>query len=113
MHAAILNYNKLQSGFLSKCVFSNIDRTHHHSVLKLIFAINNLANDNGKKTLLLIVYNAKDHPICLNDWEDEHYFTREFLMLFLFRDGGHLVKCQTVISLQVWVNWAIEYHNYW
>ncbi len=51
MHAAILNYNKLQSGLLSG-VFSNIDGMRHHPVLKFISMVNNLANDNGKKPSL-------------------------------------------------------------
>ncbi len=102
MHAAISDCNESQSGFLSGCVFSNIDRTRHHPVLKLISAVNKLANDNGEKTELLIVYNTNGHPTYLNDWKDEYYFTGAFPMLFPFGDGGHLAKRKMAISLQVW-----------
>ena len=102
MHTAISDYNKLQSSFLSRCVFSNIDRMHHYSILKLISMVNNLANNNGKKTKPLIMYSTNSHPICMNNWEDEHYFTGVFPMLFPFGDGEHLAKHKTVISLQVW-----------
>ena len=99
MHAAISNCNKSQSGLFSRCVFSNINGTLHHSILKLISAINNLVNDNSEKTKPLIVYNANGHPICLNNWEDKHYFTGVFLTLFLFGDSKHLAKHKTAISL--------------
>lgn len=67
MYAAISNYNKLQLDLFNGYVFSDIDRMRHYPILKLIFAINNLANDNGEKTKPLIVYNANDLLICLND----------------------------------------------
>ena len=76
MHAVISDYNKLQSDLLSRYIFSNIDRICHYPVMKLIFAVNNFANDNGEKAKPLIVYSANDHPIYLNDWEDEHYFDK-------------------------------------
>ena len=34
MHAAILDCNISQSGLLSGCVFSDIDGTYHHPILK-------------------------------------------------------------------------------
>ncbi len=110
MHAVISDCNESQSGLLSGCVFSNIDRTHHHPVLNLISVVNNLANDNSEKTEPLIMYSANGHPTCLNDWEDEHYFTKAFPTLFLFGDGGHLAKRKTAISLKVWATWAMEHH---
>ncbi len=67
IHAAISDYNELQSGLLSGCVFSDIDGTRHHPFLKLISAVNNFANDDGEKTESLIVYSANGHPTCLND----------------------------------------------
>ena len=67
MHTAISDCNKLQSSLFSRCVFSNIDETRHHPILKLISAVNNLANDNGEETKPLIIYSANGHPICLND----------------------------------------------
>ncbi len=88
-----------------------MDGMHHHPVLKLISVLNSLANDNGEKTEPLIVYNANGYPTCLNDWGDEHYFTRAFPTLFPFGDGGHLVKRKTAISLQVWAKWAMEHHS--
>ena len=67
VHAAILDCNKLQSGLFSRCVFSNIDGTYYHLVLKLISAMNNLANNDCKKTKPVIVYSANGHPTYLND----------------------------------------------
>ena len=67
IYAVILDCNKLQSSLLSGCVFSNIDRTCHYPILKLISAINNLPNDYSKKIKPLIVYSANDHPTYLND----------------------------------------------
>ncbi len=112
MHAAISDCNKSQSGLLSGCVLSDIDGMRQYPVLKLIFTVNNLANDNGEKTKPLIVYSANGHPTCLNDWEDEHYFTGAFPTLLPFGDGGHLAKRKTAISLQVWAKWAMEYHSH-
>ncbi len=103
MHTTISDYNKSQSGLLSECIFSNIDGTHYHPILKLIFMVNNLTNDNGEKTEPLIIYSANSHPTYLNDWEDEHYFTGAFPTMFPFGDNRHLAKCKTAISLQVWV----------
>ncbi len=111
MHTTISDYNKSQSGLLSGCVFSNIDGMRHHPVLKLISAVNNLANDDGEKTEPLIVYSANGHPICLNDWEDKHYFTGAFPMLFPFGDGGYQAKRKTAVLLQVWAKWAMEHHS--
>ncbi len=67
IHAVISDCNKSQSDLLSGCVFSNIDGIHHHPVSKLISRVNNLANDNNKKTDPLIVYSANSHPTYLND----------------------------------------------
>ena len=95
--------NKLQSQLVSRCVFSDIDGTHHHPVLKLISAVHNLGrstNDDVEKTEPLIVYSSDGHPSCLNDWEDEHYFTEAFPTLFPLGDGGHLTKRKTVILLK-------------
>ena len=102
MHAAISDFHKLYSGFFSECVFSNIDEMHYHPVLKLISVLNNFINNNAEKTKSFTVYSANGHSTCLNNWEDEHYFTRTFSMLFPFGDGGHLAKCKTAILLQVW-----------
>ena len=102
IHTAILDSNKSQSDFLSGCIFSNINETYYNPILKLISIVNNLANNNGEKTEHLIMYSANSHPIYLNDWEDKHYFTRAFLTLFIFRNGGYLEKQKTAILLQVW-----------
>ncbi len=48
------------------------------------------------------MYSTNGHLTYLNDWEDEHYFIGAFPMLFPFGDDGHLAKCKTAISLQVW-----------
>ena len=63
----ISDYNKLQSSFFSGCIFSNINGTCYHHVLILISVINNLTNNNGKKTKLLIVYCTNSHLIYLNN----------------------------------------------
>ncbi len=52
IHATISDSNELQSGLHIRFVFSNIDRTRHHPILKLISVVNNLANDNGEKMSL-------------------------------------------------------------
>ncbi len=111
IHTAISDCNKLQSGLLSGYVFSDIEGTHHHPILKLISLVNNLANDDGEKTELLIVYSANGYPTCLNDWEDEHYFIGAFPMLFPFADGRHLVKHKTAISLAIRAKWAMKHHS--
>ncbi len=67
MHAIISDCNELQSGLLSRYILSNIDETHHRPVLKLIFAVNNLTNDDSEKTEPLTMYSANDHPTYLND----------------------------------------------
>ncbi len=61
MYVAISDWNKLQSGLFSGCLFTDIDGIHHHPILKLIFAVNNLANNNDEKTKPLIVYSANGH----------------------------------------------------
>ncbi len=101
IHAAISECNESQSGLLSGCDFSNIDGTCHHPVSKLISVVNNLANDNSEKTEPLIMYSANSHSTCLNDWEDEHCFTRAFPTLFSFGDDRYLAKYKMAISLQV------------
>ena len=101
IHTAILDCNNLQFSLLCGYVFSNIDGTRHYPVLKLISMVNNLANDDGEKTKLLIVYNANNQLIYLNDSKDKHYFIGAFLTLFLFRDSGHLTKRKMAISLQI------------
>ena len=73
----------------------------HHPILKLISAMNNLVNNNNKKTEPLIMYSANDHLMCLNNWEDEHYFTRAFQTLYPFEDSRYLAKRKIVILLQV------------
>lgn len=103
IHAMISDCNKLHAGLFSEYVFSNINKTRYHLVLKLISTVNNFANENGEKTKLLIIYKANSYFTCLNGWENEHYFTKTFSMLFPFRNGGYLIKRKTVISLQVWV----------
>lgn len=99
MHTTISDCNELESGLSSRCVFSNINRMCHLSILKFISAINNLANDDAEKTELLIMYSINSHPICLNDREDEHYFIKTFLMLFRFKDDGYLAKRKMAILL--------------
>ena len=101
MYAAILDYNKLQSGFFIGYVFIDIDRMCYYPVLKLTSIVNNFTNDNSRKTESLILYNANGHPICLNDYKDEYNFTKAFPTLFLLRDDGHLAKRNMIISLQV------------
>lgn len=71
----------------------------YHLVLKLIFIVNNLTNNNAEKTKPLIVYNTNGHPTCLNNEKHEHYFTGVFLTLFPFGDGGYLAKYKITISL--------------
>ena len=123
MHAAISDSwdsgckdgsNESQSQLVSGCVFSDIDGTRHHPVLKLISAVHNLGrstNDDAEETEPLIVYSSDGRPSCLNDWEDEHYFTGAFPTLFPFGDGGHLTKRKTAISLKAWAKWAMEHHS--
>ena len=101
IHIAISDCYKSQSGFLSGCVFSNIDGMCHYLVLKLISMVNNLTNDNDKKTKPLIMYNTNSYLKYLNDWENEYYFIRIFLTLFPFGDGKYLVKRKMAILLQV------------
>lgn len=113
MHAAILDfwdssykdgYNKLQSQLFSRCVFSDIDQICHNLVLKLIFTVHNfgrLINDNIEEMEPLIIYSSDNCLTSLNDWQDEHYFTKTFSIFFLFKDGRHLAKCKTSISLKV------------
>lgn len=99
IRAAILDCNKLELGFFSKCIFNNIDRICYHFVLKLIFTINNFTNNNTEETKSLIIYSSNSHPIYLNNWQDIYYFIELFLTLFLFSgDGRYLVKCKTAIS---------------
>ena len=60
--------NKLQSQLVSGSVFSDIDRTCHHPVFKLISAVHNLGrstNDDVEETELLIVYNSDSLPFLL------------------------------------------------
>ena len=125
MHAAISDSwdsgckdgcNESQSQLLSGCVFSDIDGTRHHLVLKLISAVHNLGrstNDDAEETEPLIVYSSDGRPTCLNNWQDEHYFPGAFPTLFPFGDGGHLAKRKTSISLKVWAKWAMEHHSRW
>lgn len=101
IYALILDCNKLQSGLLSEYIFYNIDGIYHHLILKLIFAIYNLANNNIEETTFLIVDNTNGHFIYLDDWQNEYYFIRPFPILFLYRDDGYLTKCKTIILLQV------------
>lgn len=61
LYATISVCNKLQSGLFSRCVFTNIDEIYYHPILKFIFVINNLTNNNDKKTKLLIMYNTNDY----------------------------------------------------
>lgn len=37
----------------SKCVYSNIDKTHYYPILKLIFVMHNFINNNIEETKLL------------------------------------------------------------
>lgn len=66
MYTAILDCNKLQSGFFSRYIFGNINKMRYHLILKLISVVNNLANNNVEKTKSMIIYNANSHPIYLN-----------------------------------------------
>ena len=62
--------NKLQSQLISGCVFSDIDRTRHYPILKLISAVHNLGrstNDDVEETEPLIIYSSDGRPSCLND----------------------------------------------
>lgn len=67
IHVTISDFNKLQFSLFSRCVFSKIDRTQHHPVLKLISIVHNLINGNAKVTEPLIVYNANNYPTSLNN----------------------------------------------
>lgn len=67
IYIIISNYNKSLSSLLSRYVFSNINGTCHHPVLKLISVLNNFMNNNSEKTKSLIIYSVNDYPIYLND----------------------------------------------
>lgn len=113
MYIVISESNKLQSGLISRYVFTNIDRIRHHLFLKLISVVYNLTNSNIKTTKPFIIYNTNSHPISLNNLKDKHYFKRLFSTLFLYRDSQYLTKQKIVISLQTWEKWTREYHSHW
>lgn len=76
----------------------------YHSVLKPLFVMHNFGrsiNNDVEKTEPLIIYSSNGCPICLNNWQDKHYFQRAFPTLFAFRGCGHLAKRKTSISLKV------------
>ena len=62
---------------------------------------NRSINNNLEVMKSLIIYNFDSHLICLNNWQDKYYFTKAFLILFLFRDNKHLIKYKIVILLKV------------
>lgn len=99
MHATILDSNKLESDFLSRCVFVDIDKTQYYPISKLISALYNVINGNIKVTKLLILYNIYGYSTHLNDLQDEYYFTGSFLILFFYGDGKYLARYKTVIIL--------------
>lgn len=49
---------------------------YYYPVLKFISTVNRLVNDDAEKAEHLIMYNTNCHPTDLNDWKDEHYFTK-------------------------------------
>lgn len=67
IYTTISDSNKLAFNNLYKCVISNIDEIHNYLILKLIFVVYKLTDNNIEITKPLIVYNANSHLTHLND----------------------------------------------
>lgn len=67
-----------------------------------MYNLNKSRNDDVEKTETLIVYNSDDYPTCLNNLQDEHYFTETFTILFLFGDDRYLGKREISILFKFW-----------
>lgn len=67
IYITILDTNKLQSSIFNRCIISDIDKMYYHLILKLIFTMYNLMNNNNEATKYLIVYNINIYPTFLND----------------------------------------------
>lgn len=62
MHIGIFNDIRLRISFFNRSVLGDIHEMHNYLVLKLIFRIYNLTNNNIKKIKLSNIYSANNHP---------------------------------------------------
>ncbi len=112
LHHVIGSAGINESGILSSCIYTNVNKSRQNPYLKLISAIHNFSNDsapddNGVEDHsidlpLVITYNLQGDKKPLNDWDNPDLFPIAFFALFAYGNGGHIAPQSTKVSLQAW-----------
>lgn len=107
LHSTIGSAGMNESGILSGCIYTDVNKSRQNLYLMLIFVIHNLLNDNviedhNDKPRPVISYNLHSDRKPLNDWNNPDFFPIAFLALFFYRDGGNIALQSTKDSLYAW-----------
>jgi hypothetical protein len=64
-----------------------------------------------RRKIPIISYAIRGQATLANSWEDPHYFTAAFPTLFPTGLGGHLDQRTVPVSLEAFIEWALNHHS--
>lgn len=91
LYYTINNTKISNSSILSKFLYTNVNNTWKHPIMKLVSAISNhkRKSNNQEANISIFTYKNAGYIVSLNDWENIKYFTVFFSFLFFFNTRNH------------------------